>query len=550
MRPRNRAESRSIAGISFVSSSAVTRSPASAAPSGGRDQPDGQEIAPAHRTDFTHEHGLDAFPLRQLQRQRLVQRRIRVNAHAPQRGLDRGTLDETHDARLHQIDAEPFGDRLRDRRIRRPVGEVGQQDRIPGVEHALRHQRACEADAENTQTHVARGDQRQTRDRESAGPADAAPREPARCRLPVRTLTPAAFRGRGGHDDGQADDHEADRCAQDPVRQSQLDHHDVHRAQNEQRADAEQAHRGDGAAPRTRSTGGDAGRCERSGEGCRGCMAIRRQRRERFAHRAVQIGGHIGPERRDVGRRLGDAPRDHRQRVLRSQRRLPGQHLEEHAPQRVHITSRVQRLLADGLLGTHVERCSRREAGLRQPRTARFVDRDRDPEVRDHCHALVQQDVLGLDVAVDHTVAVRVVQGRGDLPRQLRGVFDREPAFTVQANAQRLALHHRHHVIEEPVGLARIVQRQDVRMIEPGRDPDLAQEPFGAEHGRQLRPQHLERDPAVVPQVLGQVDRCHAALAELPLDAVAIGEGGRQPFGDGTHRRSIVSLPAGGTLEE
>ena len=34
------------------------------------------------------------------------------------------------------------------------------------------------------------------------------------------------------------------------------------------------------------------------------------------------------------------------------------------------------------------------------------------------------------------------------------------------------------------------------------------------------------RDPAVVLEVLGQVDRGHAALAELPLDAVALGEGG------------------------
>ena len=53
-----------------------------------------------------------------------------------------------------------------------------------------------------------------------------------------------------------------------------------------------------------------------------------------------------------------------------------------------------------------------------------------------------------------------------------------------------------------------------------------AQEPLGAEHGGELGLQHLDRDLAVVPEVLGEVDRRHAARAELALDAVAVGEGG------------------------
>ena len=39
-------------------------------------------------------------------------------------------------------------------------------------------------------------------------------------------------------------------------------------------------------------------------------------------------------------------------------------------------------------------------------------------------------------------------------------------------------------------------------------------------------PQHLDGDLAVVLQVLGEVDRGHAARANLPLDGVAVGEGG------------------------
>ena len=41
--------------------------------------------------------------------------------------------------------------------------------------------------------------------------------------------------------------------------------------------------------------------------------------------------------------------------------------------------------------------------------------------------------------------------------------------------------------------------------------------------------QHLERDLAVVPQVLRQVDRRHAAGADLAFDPVAVGEGHLEP---------------------
>ena len=53
---------------------------------------------------------------------------------------------------------------------------------------------------------------------------------------------------------------------------------------------------------------------------------------------------------------------------------------------------------------------------------------------------------------------------------------------------------------------------------------DLAQEALGAERGGELGAQDLDRDLAVVPEVLGEVDRGHAARAELALDPVAVGE--------------------------
>ena len=72
-------------------------------------------------------------------------------------------------------------------------------------------------------------------------------------------------------------------------------------------------------------------------------------------------------------------------------------------------------------------------------------------------------------------------------------------------------------------------------MLEIGGGLDLLEEPPGAEDGGQLGPQHLEGDLAVVAHVVRQVHRGHAALAQLPLDAVAVGEGGGEALGGGRH---------------
>ena len=72
-------------------------------------------------------------------------------------------------------------------------------------------------------------------------------------------------------------------------------------------------------------------------------------------------------------------------------------------------------------------------------------------------------------------------------------------------------------------------------MLQVRCDLDLGPEPLGTDHRGQLGTQHLDCDLAVVPQVLGEIDRRHAALAQFPLDAVATAKCGRQPSELGTH---------------
>jgi hypothetical protein len=69
-----------------------------------------------------------------------------------------------------------------------------------------------------------------------------------------------------------------------------------------------------------------------------------------------------------------------------------------------------------------------------------------------------------------------------------------------------------------------------VGVIEPGGELDLAQEALGPQGRGQLRPQHLDRDRAVMLLVLGEIDRGHPTAADLPLDRVAVGEGLRDAF--------------------
>ena len=67
-------------------------------------------------------------------------------------------------------------------------------------------------------------------------------------------------------------------------------------------------------------------------------------------------------------------------------------------------------------------------------------------------------------------------------------------------------------------------------MLQLGGDTDFAQEPLGADGGRQLRLEHLDRDLALMLRVAGEVDHGHAALTQQALDVVMAGKGFPQSF--------------------
>ena len=65
-------------------------------------------------------------------------------------------------------------------------------------------------------------------------------------------------------------------------------------------------------------------------------------------------------------------------------------------------------------------------------------------------------------------------------------------------------------------------------MRQRGGEADLAQEPLAAERFGEVRMEQLDRDGALVLQVAREVDRRHAARAQLALDHVAVRQRLRQ----------------------
>ena len=151
------------------------------------------------------------------------------------------------------------------------------------------------------------------------------------------------------------------------------------------------------------------------------------------------------------------------------------------------------------------------------------AERAGDAEVGDEGGAVGgEEQVLGLDVAVDHAVPVRVLERAGGLGGDPERRIDRQLPLPPEPVTERLALDERHGEPQPAGALARVEHGEDVRMLQPGGQLDLPLEPLGAERGRQLGMEHLQGDGALVAKVLGQVNGGHPAPAELALESVAL----------------------------
>ncbi|MCO5165043.1 MAG: hypothetical protein M9894_01580 [Planctomycetes bacterium] len=252
---------------------------------------------------------------------------------------------------------------------------------------------------------------------------------------------------------------------------------------------------------------------------------VERRRARRVAQLAVagaQAGDHGGGGLRDVGREragvgdvLVDVARDDREEVVAVEGEGAGDAAEERDPQRVEVGPRVELLERHGLLGGHVvgraqERADGDRAGLVQALGEAEVDQLGRPVVAD-------QDVRGLQVAVDEVVLLEAGDRLGHAEAHRQGLRLGEPAVLAQQVLDRRAVDQLEGDVVLPGrgAAADVDERRHVGVPQGGRRLGLAQEAL-----------HLPRvaGEAVVEQLEGddpvQVDLtrpghpAHGALAD------------------------------------
>jgi hypothetical protein len=125
---------------------------------------------------------------------------------------------------------------------------------------------------------------------------------------------------------------------------------------------------------------------------------------------------------------------------------------------------------------------------------------------------------------MNHVVPVRISQRAGNRDGDPHGFVDRQLLFAIETGAKTLAFDKGHHIEQESVGVTGIEQWQEIRVLQIRRYLYLGQESFGAQYGAELGIQNLEGNVALVADVTREVDRCHAAGADLPLDDISAGE--------------------------
>ena len=203
--------------------------------------------------------------------------------------------------------------------------------------------------------------------------------------------------------------------------------------------------------------------------------------------------------------------------------RGPGQALEEHTAEGIDVNAGVD-LPAFDLLGRHVVDGSDELTGSGY--AAARLDVLRQTEVRKVCMVLpirprLDEDVRRLHVAMDQPPGVRCVQGAGHLcsdpqdPGRSDGVAISRQLLEVRA------LDIAHRDVEQALCIARVVDRDDVRVGDRSGSPRLTHESLAeALVLGQIRWKQFQRDDVAEPRILGPVHHAHASAAEKRLDAV------------------------------
>jgi hypothetical protein len=225
-------------------------------------------------------------------------------------------------------------------------------------------------------------------------------------------------------------------------------------------------------------------------------------RRREAGGRSWRAGGHALDPLREI--------------VAAIVRQAAGERLVQRGAQRVHVGARVDLVHRSAQL-------LRRRVGKRSEELARSgdaqalrVDRcgERDAEIEHQRRAArVDQDVRGLEIAVDHAALVRMSDGRRDAAEHGDDGGDVGLYFS-RPLVERTAVDELHRVPRRSADDSAVVQRHQVRMVEPREQLDFALEALALARSAVAR-QELERDLATCGELFGAIDDSLSAAAKL-----------------------------------
>ena len=208
---------------------------------------------------------------------------------------------------------------------------------------------------------------------------------------------------------------------------------------------------------------------------------------------------------------------------------LAREHLVEDRAEREDVGPRVGAPSAH-LFGRHVPERPEDDAGLGAGRgrgeigglgALLLMRQLGEAEVEDLDAAVVgDEEVFGLEVAVDDAFQVRGREPMGDLQRAVDCLARREPP-ACELRPERLAFEELLDDVGSPLVRADVVDRGDVGVVEDARRLRLLLEaPEAVGVGRERSRQHLDRHFAAEPRILRAVDLSHSPGADLAEDLV------------------------------
>lgn len=216
------------------------------------------------------------------------------------------------------------------------------------------------------------------------------------------------------------------------------------------------------------------------------------------------------------------------ERVVLVEGDLARQHLVEEDSERVDVRAGVDGL-GVGLLGAHITRGPKDRARLGERELAVGVEELGDAEVEDLdevrlARALAEEDVLGLEIAVDDAATVGFFEASTHLDRDADREAWGDATVDREAVAKGAALEQLHREIEAAaLGLAEVENGDGVWVLEPARGADLPEETLHRGLVAVGPVVHdLDGDVAVHRVLARHVDRPHATFAEQSSDRVAV----------------------------